>query len=147
MPENTGNDSGLQPAPARLSPWHERDAPPVTDPNPGPVVPHITVGDHMRHRIAKWLEARMGANWRSTLLGYVVAAGQLAWDSYKSGGVTLQGAVVSAVIAVAGLIVKDAKVTGIGADATAVPALAIGNVPGPEGPEGPRGPKGAAGKR
>jgi hypothetical protein len=52
-----------------------------------------------------------GLNWRTTLAGIVLATGNIVND-YVTGTITLRTFVLSFALAVAGYIIKDAKVTG-----------------------------------
>lgn len=52
-----------------------------------------------------------GLNWRTTLAGIALATGNIVND-YVVGTISLRTFVLSFVMAVAGFIIKDAKVTG-----------------------------------
>ena len=52
-----------------------------------------------------------GLNWRTTLAGIVLATGNIVMD-YSNGVLTFRTFAISFSLAVAGYIIKDAKVTG-----------------------------------
>jgi len=52
-----------------------------------------------------------GLNWRTTLAGIILATGNVVMD-YSNGVLTFRTFAISFSLAVAGYIIKDAKVTG-----------------------------------